>query len=168
MAKQGIKTERLAVELNVVEAAVIIKHEKRNGEKFEAATSASYSLKALPASIQAQVALYGLNKLLQDRTSQYREHGIVATLEAIESVYAVLAGGEWSAKRKAGEKAANDDAVLIAVLADQLKKPVAVVAVMFAKLPADQKKGLAAKYADQVAEAKAAAEDDASDFFAEM
>lgn len=168
MAKQGIKTERLAVELNVVESAVVIKHEKRNGEKFEVVASASYSLKALPAAIQAQVALYGLNKLLQDRTSQYREHGIVATLEAIADVYAVLAGGEWSAKRKAASGAQNDDAVLVAVLADQLKTPVVVVAVMFAKLPADQKKSLAAKYAEAVSAAKAAAEEDASDFFAEM
>lgn len=167
MAKVGIKNERIAVELLVAVGAVVIKHEKRNGETFEVASKAQYSFKELPSAIQDQVALYGLNKLLQDRTSQLREHGIAATLEGIESVYATLQAGEWSAKRKA-KTGASDDSVLIAVIAESMGKPVSVVAVMFAKLDQAGKKALAAKFADQVAAAKAAADDDADDFFSDL
>lgn len=169
MAKQGIKTARLAVELKVESGTVIIKHEKRNDKgDFVVVAEKAYDLGKLPKAIQVQVSLYGLNKLLQDRTSQFREHGIETTLAEIENVYATLLGGEWSAKRKASAKAENDDAVLIAVVAESMGKPVAVVAAMFAKLDAAKKKAIAEKFADQVKAAKAEAEEDADEFFGGM
>lgn len=171
MAKKGIKPTRLSVELNVAAGTVVINNQKRDGETFINVESASYSYTDLPAAIKTQVALYGLNKLLQDRTSQLRSETIPLSevMKGISEVYATLASGEWSAKRKASAKGeANDDAVLIAVIADKMHKPVAVVAAMFAKLPADQKKAFGAKFADEVAAAKAEAESDADEFFGGM
>lgn len=170
MAKKGIKPTRLAVELNVALGVVVINNQKRDGETFVNVESASYSYNDLPAAIKTQVALYGLNKLLQDRTSQLRSETIPLSevMKGIAEVYATLASGEWSAKRKASAKAENDDAVLIAVIADKMQKPVAVVAAMFAKLPADQKKAFGAKFADEVAAVKAEAEEDADEFFGGM
>lgn len=170
MAKQGIKTARLAVELKVESGTVIIKHEKRNDKgEFVVVAESTYGFDKLPKAIQVQVSLYGLNKLLQDRTSQFREHGIDTTLAEIENVYNTLLGGEWSAKRKASAKGeASDDAVLIAVVAESMGKAVAVVAAMFSKLDAAKKKAIAEKFADQVKAAKAEAEEDADEFFGDM
>lgn len=170
MAKKGIKPTRLAVELNVQDQSVTVNNQKRNGEAFETIESATYSYEKLPAAIRVQVALYGLNKLLQDRTSQLRSETIPLSevMKGISEVYATLLGGEWSAKRKASAKADNDDAVLIAVVAESMGKAVAVVAAMFSKLDQAKKKAIAEKFADQVAAAKEAAEADADDFFGEM
>lgn len=170
MAKQGIKLTRLAVALNVTEQSITIHNQKRNGEVFENVESATYNFKDLPLNIQTQVSLYGLNKLLQDRTSQLRKETIPLSevMIGIAEVYATLLAGNWSATRKASAKAENDDAVLIAVVAENMGKPVAVVAAMFAKLDQAKKKALAEKFADQVKAAKEAAEENADDFFGDL
>ena len=165
MAKKGMKTSRLAVAMDLVKQVVTIKHEKRNGEKFEVVESKDFAFATLPENVRKQVSLYGLNKLLQDRTSQFRSLGIEKSFAEIGNVYDTLLSGVWSAARKPSQKAEGDDPVLVAVLAGVMNKPVAVVAAMFAKLEKARKDALAKQYADQVAVAKQEAEGDLDDFF---
>lgn len=171
MATKGIKQDRVKVDMLLGQKAVKIAYQVRKGEELVDHESAVFSLQDLPENIRTQVGLYGLSKLLQDRTSQFTSPATggskLIAFREMSSVYAVLASGAWSATRKGGGNG-NNEAVLMAVLAETMGKPVAVIAAMWAKLPAEKRKEIAAKYADQVAAALAAADDDADDFFGDI
>jgi len=54
----------------------------------------------LPTEIQDQVSLYGLNKVLQDRTSDQKDK--VMKLEAMDQVWSMLIDGQWKKEREGG------------------------------------------------------------------
>ena len=66
----------------------------------------------LPDLIQAQVSLYGLNKLLSDRTSV--ETDKLAKLEAMQEVLEQLMGGTWAKERVVGATVASPEVEALA------------------------------------------------------
>jgi hypothetical protein len=90
----------MKVELNVEDMAVeVLVREKVDGE-FVAVDTAAFGLDGIHESIRQQSDLYGLSKLLQDRSSS------VPTgpdkLAAMNSVYAQFVAGEWEKERTRG------------------------------------------------------------------
>jgi len=60
-----------------------------------------FSFRKVHATLQARTSLYGLKKILMDRTSQVKENP-EAKLAAMADVMARLETGEWSAERQGG------------------------------------------------------------------
>jgi len=61
--------------------------------------SAEFAYDDLPTEIQAQVELYGLGKLLQDRNSQVAAD---AKMDGFNKVFAQVLEGEWKSARTGG------------------------------------------------------------------
>ncbi len=62
--------------------------------------SFSFDYNDLPVVVQRQVSLYGLNKLLTDRTSGEKDK--LAKLDAMEAYFDLLTEGEWAKERVVG------------------------------------------------------------------
>ncbi len=60
----------------------------------------SFDFDSLPHENQQRVSLYGLNKLLTDRTSDEKDK--LAKLDKMEQVFDLLCSGEWSKERVVG------------------------------------------------------------------
>ena len=59
-----------------------------------------FDLVALPMAVRQQVSLYGLNKLLTDRTSGVKNKG--DKLDAMQDYFELLKKGEWAKERVVG------------------------------------------------------------------
>lgn len=76
----------------------------------------TYDLHDLPEDNRARCDAYGLNKLLTDRTSEFKDK--VLKLKAMDAVWTLLCSGEWAKERAVG---AIEVSVFVEALA-QLKK----------------------------------------------
>lgn len=90
----------LKVELDTEGSAVNVLVRKREGEGFVDVQSKAFSIDDVHESLRPNVELYGLSKLLQDRTSQVDAGP--GKLEAMSEVMALLAKGEWEKERASG------------------------------------------------------------------
>lgn len=90
----------LKVDLDTENGSVNVLVRKREGEGFADVDTGSFALENVHESLQANVALYGLSKLLQDRTSQVDAGP--SKLDAMGEVMALLEKGEWEKERTAG------------------------------------------------------------------
>ena len=124
---------------------------------------------------EKNIKAYGINSLLQDRSSQ--AVGVEAKFAAMkaEAERMQQEGALWSEAREAvarAPKAPKTDALLVAAIAELKGVSIVVAATMLAKLDKDKAKALAElpAVADKVAELKAAAQSaeasDLDDLFA--
>ena len=97
----------------------------------------SYSLVELPADIRLLVGLYGLNKVLSDRTSDVSKEGWWKRREAMDTVYEMLRDGQWKAERQAAVRV--PDAV-VHYLADRKRASLAAIRKAFASMDAEKRK----------------------------
>lgn len=89
---------RLSVELKADDATVNVQViERESGDVVETET---FQAREVADTIKTNVALYGLSKLLQDRSSD-TDSG-PEKLDAMRDVFAMLKGGQWEKERKAG------------------------------------------------------------------
>ncbi|QGH73581.1 MAG: hypothetical protein [Siphoviridae sp. ct7UA22] len=152
MAKKGIKNDRLAALFNIEKMVVNLTIQIRKDDDFVDQESVAFNFNDLPTEIKDRVSLYGLSKLLQDRTSQLSAHGLKAKLDGCKSYYEVLLVGNWSATRKTAAPSAALDrvAILCAVIAGEKGASVAAVAAMFSALPKEKQNALLGKYAERI------------------
>lgn len=174
MAKQGTKTEML--KCVVTADTVTFQHVKRDGEEWKTVGELAIDCAAVPERLEdgetfASMKAYGIRAFLSDRTSQFREHGIQATLQEMAAVAEMLKSGVYRTKRSAGKKVNDRDVVAQAIAA--LKKVTMEVATASVKqLTAEQFESLKANPAvmAKVKELKAAVADaevvDLDDLFA--
>ena len=90
----------LKVDLNAEDGQVAVTVRKREGEGFTTVEQESFSIEGIHDSLSPLVGLYGLSKLLQDRTSQIDAGP--GKLDAMREVYALFEKGEWEKERVAG------------------------------------------------------------------
>lgn len=116
--------------------------------------------------IRSRLFAHGLNTTLQQRASQ--EEGALARLACMEEYYALFCAGEWSKEREAGDRSESlmRQAILVRILAELHNKPEAMIARVFAKKSADERKALMARHADEVAQRmkEAEADEEAGEF----
>ena len=105
---------RLSVELKADDATVNVQViERESGEVVESET---FQAREVADNIKTNVALYGLSKLLQDRSSD-TDSG-PEKLDAMREVFSMLKGGQWEKERKAGAPVVSAEVEALA----QLKK----------------------------------------------
>jgi len=103
---------RLSVELKADDATVNVQViERESGDVVESET---FQARDIADSIKTNVALYGLSKLLQDRSSD-TDSG-PEKLDAMREVYAMLRGGQWEKERKAGAPVVSAEVEALATL----------------------------------------------------
>jgi hypothetical protein len=85
----ALNTETMSVDISIVAK-----------ENDEVVASRSYKAAEIHDSVKAQVGLYGLSKLLQDRASDVEVSP--EKLDAMDDIAAQLAGGQWAKERKIG------------------------------------------------------------------
>lgn len=152
------KTDRLNVVLGA--DSIVVNAQYKKGEEWQTKESRTFVVSALPSDMQKQVLAYGLSKLLQDRTSQVRSLGPVETLKGMDGYYEMLKAGQWAAKRVAGaSRGPAFDPVLAAVIATEMGASLGAVSAKLGQLPKEELEKLVAKFADQVAKAKAEAQE---------
>jgi len=109
MSDYSLKIE-LNEELNAVD---VIVREKVDGD-FNAIDTGSFGVDGVHDDISSKVALYGLSKLLQDRSSS------VPTgpdkLAAMNEVFAQLATGEWNKERTRGASVVSAEVEALAAI----------------------------------------------------
>lgn len=156
-AKAG-KSNRLVATLE--NGQVVFCAQKRNGEEWLSEKVKSFALNDVHKDLFGKVALYGLSKLLQDRTSQVKGNSI-EKLELMDHYFGLLKAGQWASKRtgSAAKVSQKYDPVLAAVIAESMGKPLAAVVANLEGLPKDKLAVLAVRFADKVAKVKAESED---------
>lgn len=102
------------VDLNVEDMSVDVRIVTKEDESV--AAEESFAAADIHESIKNQVALYGYSKLLQDRASDVQIGP--EKLEAMRSVAAQLAAGQWAKERKIGAVVTSPEVEALA----QLKK----------------------------------------------
>lgn len=168
MAKVGQKVEALRV--STVGKQITFHHDKRNAAG-DMVVDSEYVVNFgdVHPEMQVKLALYGYNKWLQDRTSQFREFGIKATLEAMQEYVELARDNLWNKPRSGGTASApkaDRVAVFCALFAEEKGAPIAKVSAMFAAAPAQKQKELLAAYAERISAALAeSAEGGEEDFF---
>lgn len=90
----------LKVNLNDEEGNVEVLVREKNGDTFVVVDSATFGLAGVHADLADKVALYGLSKLLQDRSSSIPTGP--EKLASMNEVFAQLASGKWEAERTRG------------------------------------------------------------------
>lgn len=118
-----VKNETLVCEVNV--DSITFKHMERNSAgEFQVVGSASFACSSVPDMLEngdsfASMKAYGIRAFLNDRSSDFRKHGISAYMGAMQDVYDnLLVKGLYKAKRTG--KAPSVDTLLIQAIA-QLK-----------------------------------------------
>lgn len=89
---------RLSVDLDAENAVVRVKVIDR--EKDEVVEQEAFDSSGVHDNVRQMVGLYGLSKLLQDRSSETPAGP--AKLQAMKEVFELLSRGEWERERKAG------------------------------------------------------------------
>lgn len=103
---------RLSVELKADDATVNVQVIER--ESGDAVESETFQAREVHDNIKANVALYGLSKLLQDRSSD-TDSG-PEKLDAMREVFAMLKAGQWEKERKAGAPVVSAEVEALAAL----------------------------------------------------
>ena len=140
----------LKVELDEDNGLVIATVVDRDNNS-EAIASREYDAQRVHESLRGKVALYGLSKLIQDRTSDQsvKELG-EAKLDAMDAVVDRLGTGEWAAERRVGAPTVSAEVEALA----QIKG--VEVSVMQTSLRAYSKEQRQAILANDQVQAKAA------------
>lgn len=103
---------RLSVELKAEDATVNVQViERESGDVVETET---FAAREVADGIKTNVALYGLSKLLQDRSSD-TDSG-PEKLDAMREVFSMLKGGQWEKERKAGAPVVSAEVEALATL----------------------------------------------------
>lgn len=103
---------RLSVELKADDATVNVQViERESGDVVETET---FQARDVADSIKTNVALYGLSKLLQDRSSD-TDSG-PEKLDAMRDVFSMLKSGQWEKERKAGAPVVSAEVEALASL----------------------------------------------------
>ncbi len=103
---------RLSVELKADDATVNVQVIDR--ESGDAVESEVFNAKELPENIRPVVALYGLSKLLQDRSSD-TDSG-PEKLDAMREVFAMFKAGQYERERKAGAPVVSAEVEALAAI----------------------------------------------------
>lgn len=142
-----MSTYGLKVKLDVDNSAVVADVVDRDN-KNEVVATRTYLAERVAPNLRGQVGLYGLSKLIQDRTSDksVKENG-EAKLDFMDAVLDRLESGEWAAERKAGAPTVS---VEVEALADLKGVSVAVIQKSLRAYSKEQKEGILAN--DQVQE----------------
>lgn len=90
----------LKVDLDSENGAVGVVVREKEGNTFKEIDTASFAGAGIHDDIKGQVFLYGLSKLLQDRSSDTKAGP--EKLAAMQDVYDQLVDGKWERERKAG------------------------------------------------------------------
>jgi hypothetical protein len=103
MAKEGVKTKQLRCTVNVDD--IIFTHEVRVNGEWAVQEKLCFDVNAIPERLvngdsYASMKAYGVRAFISDRTSQFREFGIPATMAGMREVYDLLLSGQYNAKRK--------------------------------------------------------------------
>jgi len=104
----------LKVDLDTENGQVNVLVRKREGEGFAEIETGTFDLSNVHEELQTNVALYGLSKLLQDRTSQVDAGP--SKLDAMREVMALLEKGEWEKERTAGAPTVSAEVEALAEL----------------------------------------------------
>lgn len=123
---------RLSVDLDAEKALVNVKVIER--ESGDAVEEESFAAREIADGIKTNVALYGLSKLLQDRSSD-TDTG-PEKLDAMREVFAMLRGGQWEKERKAGAPVVSAE---VEALADIKKISVAQAQAALRKYTKEQR-----------------------------
>lgn len=103
---------RLSVELKSDDATVNVQViERESGDVVETET---FNAREIPDTLKTNVALYGLSKLLQDRSSD-TDSG-PEKLDAMRDVFSMLKSGAWEKERKAGAPVVSAEVEALASL----------------------------------------------------
>ena len=103
---------RLSVELKAEDATVNVQViERESGDTVETEV---FQAREVADAIKTNVALYGLSKLLQDRSSD-TDSG-PEKLDAMREVFAMLKSGQWEKERKAGAPVVSAEVEALASL----------------------------------------------------
>lgn len=103
---------RLSVELKAEDATVNVQViERESGDTVETEV---FQAREVADGIKTNVALYGLSKLLQDRSSD-TDSG-PEKLDAMREVFAMLKAGQWEKERKAGAPVVSAEVEALASL----------------------------------------------------
>lgn len=145
----AIKTKQLKCERNTAAMNVHFMAQVRDGEEWKTQREATFEWADLPADVQAFASLYGLSKLLQDRTSDAGKMKL-DTLEWMQQVYGELKVGNLFKKRVAG--AGRPDLALVALVAAMKKISVTDAEAALVAAGKEAQQAIAAKYATQLAE----------------
>jgi len=100
---------RLRVELDEKVKVEVVERESEN-----VVATKEYDPAELPDAIRPKVELYGLSKLLQDRSSD-TDSG-PEKLDAMTEVYEMLKGGQWEKERKTGAPVVSAEVEALAEL----------------------------------------------------
>ena len=140
----------LKVTLDSDNAAVVVQVVDREADD-EVVTERAFPAAQVHESLRGDVALYGLSKLLQDRTSDksVRENG-PAKLDFMQEVLDRLATGEWAAERKIGSPTVSAEVEALAALKNT---SIANIQKSLAGFTKEQRQGILA-HEDVVAKAK--------------
>jgi hypothetical protein len=149
--------------MDVAGESVAIICQERRGDVFVAVDIKTFNFGILPLEIRTRIALYGLARFLQDRTSQISKDqgGIKAKLTGMQAYYDDLVNGIYSAGRKAGAGAgakADRVAIFAALFAEEKGVSVAVVMAKWAALDKATRERLLGAYAMRIDQAIAEAE----------
>lgn len=94
------KTYGIKIELDEELEAVIVNVREKVGEDFTIIDSGTFGLEGVNEALRVKVALYGLSKLLQDRSSSIPTGP--DKLAAMNEVFAQFAEGTWEKERTRG------------------------------------------------------------------
>ena len=92
--------EGMRVDLNT--DAMLVKFSLMDFEADKILRVEEYQAEGMPGDIGAMLTLYGLSKVLQDRTSGVGKENKADKFAAMDEVWSRLSDGEWKAERKRG------------------------------------------------------------------
>lgn len=127
------------IQLDVENKQVIVTLVDRDNDNEVIATRA-FNATRIHESLRGHVGLYGLSKLITDRTSDIsvKTEGL-AKLDAMEEVLARFESGEWTAERKAGAPTVS---VEIEALARLKKTTIAAIQKTLQGYSKEQRQGI--------------------------
>ena len=114
---------RTSVELNTDAMQVVV--EVINKASKEVVGTETFEASEIHESCRQKVSLYGYSKLLQDRSSDFKNK--LEKLEAMRAVAAQLATGQWAKERKIGAVVTSPEGEALAAL-KQISVPAAQAA----------------------------------------
>jgi len=103
-----------SVDLDDSTAAVIVTLKNKDGDDDETLGSGTFPLAEVHSDLQTRVALYGLSKILQDRTSDSSMKD--SRLDEMKEVFARLVEGQWAKAREAGGPTISAEVEALAAL----------------------------------------------------
>ena len=144
----AIKTAQVKCE--VAGNKIMFVHQKRNSDgEWETITQKAYDAAQLSESLQGHLTGYGLRALLQDRASDFRKHGELEYLKAIDEYFDLFMTGEL---RKTTVRASAIDKALVHLIAELKGESLAWAEAQLKAAPKSLKDALLETYADRLTE----------------